>query len=86
MDEGTLAIIFGGLIVFIPVAGLTARFALKPLIDSLIRIAEMRRSTEEVRILERRVTLLEQELNGMKGEVHQMAEQKEFLQKLSEPR
>lgn len=86
MDEGTLAILFGGLILFVPVAGITARFALKPLIDSVIRIAEMRRSTEEVRLLERRVALLEQELNGMKGEVGQLAEQREFYQKLAEPR
>ncbi|HEX2187562.1 MAG TPA: hypothetical protein VHG51_01630 [Longimicrobiaceae bacterium] len=86
MDEDIIAILMTGLIVFVPVAGITARFALKPLIDSVVRIAEMRRSTEEVRLLERRVALLEQELNGIKGEVHELAEQKEFYQKLAEPR
>ncbi len=85
MDEEIVGILMLGLIVFVPVAGITARFALKPLIDSVIRIAEMRRSTEEVRLLERRIALLEQEMNGMKGEVHELAEQKEFLRKLSEP-
>jgi hypothetical protein len=85
MDEEIIGILMLGLIVFVPVAGITARFALKPLIDSVIRIAEMRRSTEEVRLLERRIALLEQEMNGMKGEVNELAEQKEFLRKLSEP-
>jgi hypothetical protein len=85
MDEDVLAILMAGLIVFVPVAGITARFALKPLIDSVIRIAEMRRSTEEVRLLERRIALLEQEMNGVKGDMHEISEQKEFLRKLSEP-
>ncbi|HEV2149111.1 MAG TPA: hypothetical protein VGR37_17015 [Longimicrobiaceae bacterium] len=86
MDEDIIAILVGGLIVLVPIAGITARLALKPLLESVIRIAEMRRSTEEVRILERRVTLLEQELNGVRGEMHALTEQKEFDRKLSEPR
>ncbi len=85
MDEDILAMLLISLIVFVPVAGITARFALKPLIDSVIRIAEMRRSTEDVRILERRIALLEQEMNGLKGEMHEIGEQKEFYRKLSEP-
>jgi hypothetical protein len=85
MDEDIVAILVGGLVVLIPIAGITARIALKPLLESVIRIAEMRRSTEEARILERRVALLEQELNSVKGEVHEIAEQKEFYRKLAEP-
>ena len=83
--EELIAITGGFLVVLIPVAGLTARFALKPLIDSVIRIAEMRRSTEDVRLLERRIALLEQEMNGLKGEMHEIGAQKEFYRKLSEP-
>ncbi len=85
MDEDILAILVTGLIVFVPVAGITARFALKPLIDSVVRIAEMRRSNEEVRLLERRIALLEQEMSGVKSEVQEIGEQKEFYRKLSEP-
>ena len=85
MDEAALPVLMIGLIVFVPVAGITARFALKPLIASVIRTAEMRRSTEEVRLLERRVALLEQELNGVKGEVQGIAGQKQVVHSLPEP-
>jgi len=67
MDEAVLAVLMVGLIVLVPVAGITARFALKPLIDSILRVAEVRRPVEEVRQLERRVALLEQELAGLRG-------------------
>ena len=66
MDEAVLAVLMVGLILLVPVAGITARFALKPLIDSIGRIAEMRRSPDEVRALERRVAALETELRGMR--------------------
>ena len=85
MDEDIVGIVMVGLIVFVPVAGITARIALKPLIDSMIRIAEMRRSTEEVRLLDKRIALLEQELHGVKDEVQELTEQKEFYRKLAEP-
>lgn len=85
MDEDIVGILMVGLIVFVPVAGITARIALKPLIDSLIRIAEMRRSTEEVRLLDKRIALLEQELHGVKEEVQELTEQKEFYRRLAEP-
>ncbi len=64
MDEAVVAVFMIGLIVFVPVAGITARFALKPLIDSIGRIAEMRRPSDEVRALERRVAALEKELSA----------------------
>jgi hypothetical protein len=85
MDEDIVAILMFGLVVFVPVAGLTMRFALKPLIDSLIRIAEMRRSTQEVQLLERRIALLEQELGALRGEVGELGAQKEFYRGLAEP-
>lgn len=85
MDEDIVAILMFGLVVFVPVAGLTMRFALKPLVDSLIRIAEMRRSNQEVQLLERRVALLEKELGALRGEVGELGEQKEFYRRLTEP-
>lgn len=85
MDEDILAIIMGGLIVLVPVAGITARFALKPLIDSLVRIAEVRRSTQEVELLERRVALLEQELSSVRSDVKEIAEREEFYRRLAGP-
>jgi hypothetical protein len=85
MDEDILGMLLATLVVLVPLAGITMRFALKPLIDSLIRIAEVRRSTQEVQILERRVALLEQELGSVRSEMKEIASQNEFYRKLSEP-
>lgn len=85
MDEDIVAILMFGLVGLIPVAGLTMRFALKPLIDSLIRIVEVRRSTQEVQLLERRIALLEKELGSLRGEVGELGAQKEFYRRLVEP-
>jgi hypothetical protein len=85
MDEGVLAVLIGGLIVLVPVAGITARFALKPLIDSIIRVAEACRPAEEVRQLERRVAQLEQELAGLRGGPRVPPVQAEPVRTLPEP-
>jgi hypothetical protein len=67
MDEGMLAILLTGLIVFVPLAGLTMRFALKPLIDSLIRVVEARRPAQELALLEKRLALVEHELSLLRS-------------------
>lgn len=63
MDEEIVAIVAAFLIVFVPVAGITLRFALKPLVDSIARIMEVRAGREQTELLERRVALLEQEID-----------------------
>lgn len=85
MDEDIVAIVVFGLIVFVPVAGLTMRLALKPLIDSLIRIAEVRRSSQETALLEKRLALVEQELSSVRSEVREVTAQAEFYRKLADP-
>ena len=64
--EGIAAILIGGLIILTPIAGLTLRFALKPLIDSLVRLAEIRSGGQEVALLKDRVALLEQEVDHLR--------------------
>ena len=85
MDEDIIAILIGGLIILVPVAGITARFALKPLIDSLIRMVETRRSTQEVELLERRLALVEQELAVVRNEVKELGAQSDFHRRLADP-
>jgi hypothetical protein len=57
-----IAIVIGGLIVLVPIAGLTLRFALKPALDSFLRARGTFASTEEVRRLEERLAAVESEL------------------------
>lgn len=68
MDEDILAMLLTALLVFIPVAGLTLRFALKPMVDSIARLMEVRARSEEGALLERRIALLEQEVRALRGE------------------
>ena len=78
-----LAISGGLLVVLIPIAGLTARFALKPLIESVTDAMRVRPGGE-VQGMERRVARLEQELAALRGEVSRVADGAAFDRKLAE--
>ncbi len=67
MDEDILIVVASFLILFVPVAGLTLRFALKPLVDSIARVMEARVGREAQELLDQRVTLLEQELQQVRS-------------------
>ena len=89
MDEDILVILVSGLIVFTPVAGLTLRFALKPLVDSIARLLEARSGNgaqaiaASAELAERRIALLEQELGIMRVELQRVSEQKDFMERLT---
>lgn len=80
-----IATIMGISIVLVPVIGLTARFALKPLAESLGRLLQSRNAEESVRILERRMALLEQQIESMDGTLQRVAEAAEFHRDLRGP-
>jgi uncharacterized small protein (DUF1192 family) len=85
MDLQSLIAVTGGiLIVLIPVAGLTARFALKPLIETIARVMQARQGNEAVQLVERRVALLEQELAAMRTELQQVSDGRAFDRKLAD--
>jgi hypothetical protein len=48
---GLIGTIGGILIVLIPVAGLTARFALKPIVEAITRVREVQGGNRETAIL-----------------------------------
>jgi sensor histidine kinase YesM len=78
---GTLGI----LVVLIPVAGLTARFALKPIVEAVARMKEAQSGStaREVNLLEQRVALLEQQYQALDGTVERIAEIKDFDRQLT---
>jgi len=75
---GIIATIMGISVVLIPVIGLTARFALKPTVEALSRIFEGRGMDESVQILERRIALLESQMEVMESSVHRVQEAARF--------
>jgi hypothetical protein len=83
-----LGIFMGSLMVLIPVAGFTARFAMKPIVDSIARLRESGTKNDAVAMLERRMALLEQEvqnLSGIREDVGRLVEELEFQRKLGVP-
>jgi hypothetical protein len=78
--------ILGISIVLVPVIGLTARFALKPVVEALTKVFESRSSDETVRILERRVELQEQQIESLQSSLKLLSETQEFDRRLAAPR
>lgn len=82
MDEDIIFFLFAGLIVLVPVTGITLRFALKPIVDSIARLMEVRARHEGAAAVESRVALLEQELQATRHELHELRERDDFYRKL----
>jgi hypothetical protein len=72
-------------VVLIPIAGLTARYALKPLVESLAHLWEQKGTEQSLAIAERRITLLEQQVESMEGSLHQLQEGQAFDRQLRAP-
>jgi len=79
---GLIATILGISIVLVPVVGLTARFAFKPVVEALSRLSEDRTSAETLQILRRRVELQDHEIEAMQTVVEQLRETSEFDRQL----
>jgi len=78
MDEDIIAILAIFLVVFVPVAGITARIAIKPIVEAFTKYMQVRQGTEGITMLERRIALLEQELGATRAEVQSLAEVRDF--------
>jgi len=80
-----LAVFMGVSVVLVPVIGLTARFALKPTVEALSRFFERRGNDEAISILERRMALIEQQVESIDSNVKRLVETAEFDQNLAAP-
>jgi hypothetical protein len=83
MDEDILAMLLTAMVIFVPVAGLTMRFALKPIVDSIARLMEARAQNAASELLEKRLALVEQELQAMRAEVARVVERGDFYDRLA---
>lgn len=77
-----VAVIMGTSIVLIPVAGMTIRFALKPLVESLSRGWEHKGLEDTVAVSERRIAFLEQQVESLEGTVRHLEEAQHFDRQL----
>jgi hypothetical protein len=82
------AVVMGMLVVLIPIAGVTLRFAIKPITESVARLRESGIDREKMELLERRMQLMEQEMHvidGMRADLSQVLEAADFQRQLRQP-
>lgn len=75
-----------GLTILVPVVGLTARIALKPMAELMARAREGNQTNASLALLERRMELLEREvqvLGTMREEVDRLQEAQQFQLRLA---
>ena len=86
MTEEWLAFLITLIVVGIPVMGLTARFAVKPIVESILRMREafLEESRDDA-VTVADVQRLEREIDELRGQVHRLTEATEFDRKLLGP-
>jgi hypothetical protein len=80
-----VAVIMGTMMFLIPIAGFTLRFAIKPVAEALARMRDATTTNETIQLVERRLTLLEQETAGvveLREDVRQLRQALEFERQL----
>ncbi len=77
-----IAVVMGISIVLIPVIGITARFALKPTVEAFSRLFEGRGANETISILERRMALMESQIESIESNVKRLVDATDFHQQL----
>ena len=77
-----LAIFLGMMVVLIPIAGLTARFALKPLMEALRSYRELQGENQAQQLVERRMALMEEQIHSMDRSIRELLEESEFRRDL----
>ena len=82
---GVIAVAMGMMVVLIPIAGLTARFALKPIAEAVARMREGQGSNQQFGLIEQRLSLLEQQLIGVELDVRRIEEYSAFDRELRSP-
>ncbi len=75
-------VVLGSLIVLIPITGLTARFALKPVLEALGRYREGQGAADAVQLIERRQALLEEQVHSIERAVRDLMDEAEFRRQL----
>lgn len=80
-----VAVFMGTLIVLIPVAGVTVRFAIKPITEAMARMKESQGTAQQMALMQQRMELMEHQLGAMESEMYRIKEVAEFTAQLKSP-
>lgn len=78
-----IAILVGGTAIILPIAGITARFALKPVVEAWARLKSSPDAEQRLHLLERRMALMEEQINVLERDNQRLLEDADFRGKLS---
>ena len=81
-----VAILVGGLIILIPIAGITARFALKPIMQAFGQMKASQGADQRTAYLEQRLALLEEQFHMIERDHQRLVEESDFRKQLESPR
>jgi len=79
---GMLAVLLGGIVMLVPVLGLTVRYALRPVIESWVKMKANPTLESQNELLARQVALLEAEVQHLQGTVQGLVEGQDFQRAL----
>lgn len=82
---GVLAVFFGGAAVLAPILAFSARFALKPVMETWIRLRQSQAADPTDTLQDRRISLLEAELQGIQQSLQTLVEAEDFRRQLANP-
>lgn len=80
-----MGVFMGTLIVLIPVAGVTVRFAIKPIAEAMARMKESQGTAQQIALMQQRMELMEHQFGAMESELHRIKEVAEFTAQLKAP-
>lgn len=76
------ALLVGGIAVILPIAGFTARFALKPAVEAMLKLRSGG-SDPRLPLLEQRLALMEEQFHALERSHDRLREAAEFQRQLS---
>lgn len=79
-----VAAFFFGLSVLVPILALSARFALKPVMETWMRLRQSQTTDEEKIMQDRRIALLEAELQSLQHAVRHQLDARDFDRALTD--
>lgn len=81
----TIAAFFVGLAILVPVVAISARFALKPVMESWAKLRQAQTGGEDKIVQDRRIALLEAEIHSVQQLLERQFEARDFERALKDP-
>ena len=80
---GLAGVLVGGMVILVPLMMIGARFALKPLVEAWAKGRQI--EGPQAQIQDRRISLLEAEVQQLRGEVQRLSDSADFQRQLAAP-